>query len=81
MPNFYFKKFVTIGVFKRMLRYYKIICNNLVYLIIMTTKDEMEEIRKWIEVTKKKIIPIIEKGDKEKLEKLVENLEKSYKKM
>jgi len=47
----------------------------------MTTKDEMEEIRKWIEVTKKKIIPIIEKGDKEKLEKLVENLEKSYKKM
>jgi len=45
----------------------------------MTTKEEIEEIRSWIEITKKKIIPIIEKGDKEKLEKLLENLEKSYK--
>jgi len=62
-----------------MLQHYKIICNNLPTLIIMTTKEEIEEIRSWIEITKKKIIPIIEKGDKEKLEKLLENLEKSYK--
>jgi hypothetical protein len=62
-----------------MLQHYKIICNILPTLIIMTTKEEIEEIRSWIETTKKKIIPIIEKGDKEKLEKLLENLEKSYK--
>jgi len=47
----------------------------------MITKDEIEELRNWIEITKKKIIPIIEKGDKEKLEKLIENLEKSYQKL
>lgn len=45
----------------------------------MTTREEIEEIKKWIEITKKKIVPIIEKGDKEKLEKLLENLERSYK--
>jgi uncharacterized membrane protein (DUF106 family) len=45
----------------------------------MTTREEIEEIKKWIDITKKKIIPIIEKGDKEKLEKLIENLERSYK--